>query len=275
MPTDTDTFQVVSPSASPQGGNFPGASYAVYTAGTYQFIHNTGAQSLLLGRDDGMSLPLLIYADPVLLVNRPFTYNDSFTDSFYHISALMQGAGTVQMTADGWGTLQLPGGNYNDVLRIRTVFQQHDTLYGGPALVISDLTSVRYTWFDTAHKTPLLTWDSITVTTNVSAPLTVKVVNYLETGLTTGIEPAASGNLALRPYLNRNRLYINGNLETGLSYDIQLLDMNGKVLVRGKERASGPGLMLPLAHSLSQGMYLLQVRDSQGRMGTAKLIQAD
>lgn len=94
--------------------------------------------------------------DFIKLLSFPFTYQDSFTDTFQRYFFDMSGSdehyitGTHTLTADGYGTLITPDGNsIPDVLRLHSVesFRDSNALFG-----INSYTYHNYYWYSENHR---------------------------------------------------------------------------------------------------------------------------
>src|SRR4030095_6772358 len=82
-----------------------------------------------------------IYVDALDYLHFPLTYMDQFTDSYEAIGSGDTTTGRIEVTADGYGTLILPSGTFNDCLRLQEVrrdtnitdgvisFESNDTFY--------------------------------------------------------------------------------------------------------------------------------------------------
>jgi hypothetical protein len=151
------------------GSAVPGANVAwTDPAGTFKqyFSINSSAYSLVaVSAFSPPSLePLwtLMYADPQTLLTYPFTYPGSFTDQHAAFYTLPQSSlfriGTSSTIADGYGTLVLPAGTFENVLRLKIVIDDRDSIVmTDPPLPFIEENHVEiFLWFDGIHKTPLL-----------------------------------------------------------------------------------------------------------------------
>ncbi len=160
---DTLTEWMVDPTKTPQGDIFPNANLAEkYSNGKYVYLENNGKQSLLAGFVEERSKVFIKYLDPVLICQRPLTFKtiitDKFSEEFTVNNMDFTGAGTATINADGYGTLILPNGKFDNVLRVKITRTQKDTLiqYNN----ISTTISTSYIWFDETHTSALLKIDA-------------------------------------------------------------------------------------------------------------------
>ena len=119
--TGIDTLYFVDPATTPNGADFVGATVALFDGDqSYGYYQATGTEFLFVGNDDGnISFPM---SDPSKFRPFPCAYQDTWTDLLGGI-VVIQGqnitrAGSVSGIADGHGTLLLPFGAVNDVLRV-------------------------------------------------------------------------------------------------------------------------------------------------------------
>lgn len=181
---DTSTEWMVPPSSTSLGGSFPTATFVEkYSNGTFVYVNASHADSsYLVGYADTTSGSTTYYDRPILFSVRPITYNqtsvDTFTDNLVSSSYNQHGTGVATVSADGYGTLILPGGSHSNMLRIRVTQVSSDTSSFG----VSITTSVSWVWFDGIHTSALLKIDS-----TQSGSYQTKSVEYLIDEATTGI----------------------------------------------------------------------------------------
>lgn len=129
-----------------------------YSDGKYVFLKEDKSKTYLLGFVDEKSKVQIKYPKPVLIANRPFSYNKKITEPYtssYSVNGMdFLGKGTVTIEADGFGTLILPNKTYDKVLRIKITQNQADTMNQYNS--ISKMTITTYVWFDRNHSSALL-----------------------------------------------------------------------------------------------------------------------
>ena len=160
---DTLTEWMVDPAKTPQGDIFPNSNLAEkYSDGRYVYLENKEKQSFLNGFVEERKKIFIKYPDPVLIAQRPFIFGKTITDKYseeFTVNNLdFVGSGTATLSADAYGTLILPNGKYNNVLRVKIIQSQKDTLtqYNN----ISTTVSSSYIWFDETHTSALLKIDA-------------------------------------------------------------------------------------------------------------------
>lgn len=162
--TSQTVFTYVQPSSTPYFASFPSATVAFTTGNLYSYIKAGPLEYSIIGISSNMYT--MNYTDPDVLYSFPFSFGNNFTDSLAG-SYLLSGnnyvrKGTRTVTADGWGTLILPSGTYNNTLRVKCIQDFIDS----SAMGVSHIYNTTYLWYDGINKTPMLNILKSTVTRN-------------------------------------------------------------------------------------------------------------
>ncbi len=144
------------PSSTTYGFDFPTSNVCFYRGNSAWLYYQTSSDSLLyLGYESGGGK--LSYTDPEKYLSYPFTYNSTFVDNFIGMDASSSPAssiaGTDTVTADAYGTLQLPDGILTNVLRIKMVENIAKTTNGTTVHNINK----QYNWYLPGIHQPVLT----------------------------------------------------------------------------------------------------------------------
>jgi hypothetical protein len=157
---------------------FPGANLADGSNSSGYLYTETGSNSwVILGFAGTSTGDTLIYSVPETLFQYPFTYQSSFSTSFAAsetstedgVTALDTRTGTDTFNADGYGTLDLPGGSnyvFPNVLRTVLIEDYRDIQsYDGTPYdtVYERVSTVDYLWAGNTTQ-PLLSISTITIT---------------------------------------------------------------------------------------------------------------
>jgi len=134
-----------SASLTPYGNDFPMANVASETIDfsdndNFSYFTNDDAHYTTWGYE--ASGEKFIYSNPRDILHYPFTYGDSFTDTYY--SSLLTGynSGSVTVLADGYGTLILPERTFQNCLRVKEI--RNDTLATGPEPITTNDTTYKF-----------------------------------------------------------------------------------------------------------------------------------
>ncbi|MBE9491949.1 MAG: T9SS type A sorting domain-containing protein [Bacteroidetes bacterium] len=228
--TNTGVMQVnaVDPATTGYGGDFPEANIAMdYLTGVYSFgIGNTtGFYDVGMVADTGGGEALLIhYTDSRQFMSYPFTYNNSFLDTYYAEYTLVADIivnGNMTITADAYGTLILPTGTVNNVLRIKNITTEIDSFFFATIFVYANIINREdYTWYTDSYNNPIFNIHISDLNGTIS-----KSAYYSEGG--SSIEDLNLGLVSdLRVYPNPASDHININFELAEASDIRLSIFN-------------------------------------------------
>jgi hypothetical protein len=159
---DKITEEMISPDETNFKTNFPDANLVEkYSDGRLVFMKKTDKENYLLGFVDTESDMTMSYPKPMLFAKRPLKFSDNFRDEYeteYSVKGMdFKGKGTVSIVVDGYGTLILPNGKYENVLRVKITQTQTDKLIKYQSESTTE--TVSYVWFDDKHTSALLKID--------------------------------------------------------------------------------------------------------------------
>lgn len=176
------------PSSGSQAVQFPDATLLRSQASGQEsyFIHNNDSIRLIgVVTASGV---VVSYSDPEQVLRFPFSFNQSFVDSFrasYISGSSGTRTGVDTVVADGWGTLILPDYTYNNVLRVKVISHYNDTIPTQPVLTFND---ERYYFYLPGIHSYLLSINNTVVMNGNTVISTVQTLNYFDH--TTGIAAA-------------------------------------------------------------------------------------
>lgn len=142
----TSTFSCVTPASTPRAADFPASTVATGQSSIYNYYTGTSSELQI----DGYAYPTMVIpmSDPEKVLTYPFSYNSTFTDAFAATytsgTNTIRRSGTVTVMADGYGTLKLPNGTLNNVLRVKTVESYADSIGSAQN---SQATTTTYSWY--------------------------------------------------------------------------------------------------------------------------------
>jgi len=188
--TGTLTRSILSPSSTSNGSLFPSSNLVEkYSDGNFIYSTKTSTASFMDGIVDTSSNFSITYTNSILVCKKQVTMGTQLTDTFagnftsggYNFTT----KGTITLTGDAYGTLILPAKTYSNVLRVKLMQVEKDSLiqFGS----VSTSTYVTFLWFDGISPAEILRIDSLSTTTP-GAPA-VKDVRYIinDNLSTTGI----------------------------------------------------------------------------------------
>lgn len=145
---DTTTEWMVLPSSTTNGSLFPTANQVEkYSDGRFVYVTKTANENYLVGFiDTTSSYPATHYPNPMLFAKRPLNYGTIVTDTFTITGS--SALGIVTINPDAYGTLILPNGTHNNVLRVK-ITEVHPWF-----------NFIVYVWFDGINTSALLKIDN-------------------------------------------------------------------------------------------------------------------
>jgi hypothetical protein len=277
---NTRTAQVtaIDPSLAPAGNQFPDANLALNmndTVYTYTLIDENGFYYLGTQLAAGMYPYVMVYSDSRQFLAYPFTYNDSFFDTYKGVSIVL--VAEVRMSAasnvlsDAYGTLTLPTGTYTDVLRIRIEDEEIDSIFVKGVLTSVETTfRTQYLWYAPQSKTPLLSYETVEV-----AGMTDTVCFYTTTGAGMN-EDMQSGLYGLNIYPNPAGDFLM--VESGTSGPskvlISLVNQLGQTMLSKECDQRRAGLFTERIDigSFPAGIYFVRASNAAGEALTQKFM---
>ncbi len=157
----TANMNHVDPASTPSAASFPDATVSISQGGAYSYFEgNAGGWYY-----DGVvaSGNLIPYSDAEKLMDFPFTYTDTYSDNFgatFTAGVTITRSGTVNVTADAYGTLMLPYGTINNVIRVKVIESYTDS-YTVTVPVTLTYAATNYHWYKADTHYPVLSISSL------------------------------------------------------------------------------------------------------------------
>lgn len=190
----------------------------------------------------------------------PMTYGTSFNDTFalsfnfmgFDVSVVTR---TIN-TADAWGTLTLPSGTFNNVLRVHTTTVSSQSIAGFPS---EDQQTETYNWYVSGFHMPLLTMNIDTAGATSPYLSDAKYTVAAPTVSVKNAEKQVGMNIFPNPAANETRIRFDAQ-GSGTATAV-VTDVAGKVVYTtdmnvkyGANEATIPVSALP------NGIYLVRVQ---------------
>ncbi len=248
----TTTYDYVSPSSTPNGSSFPMSNLAT-SQGAY---YNQSASAYTQVGIDASTM--IVYSDGEDLLRFPFNYNDSYVDNFAaqftNGGITFNRTGTISVTYDSYGTLVLPGGTYNNVVRVHIVqdYQDDYTIAGTPSTINYD--SDIYVWYLPGTHNPILSFSSISI--DGGAPTSYGYMDEPTVGVD---EEDNTIELSVFPNPTSDQLFINMEDNEG-AVNFTLVSSSGQVVKTGTLNSQSNTVNVS---DLSTGIYFLNVQSDK------------
>jgi hypothetical protein len=217
------------------------------------------------GVPPNMGVPMLNYIDPLKILNYPFTFSDNFNDTVIgteHVgySVYYHRNGTSASTADGYGTLILPSGTYQNVLRIKNVQIFRDSIS-----IIAFSTIERhietYIWYDGIHKTPLLKiqYSAYTKNDTTHSSKSILVGEQLN-GMQDGNNDRISFDIYPNPATDKTNLTLYFPSKTEAGIELVSITGNRTILIENGTFDAGKHSKTIDLKMLSRGQYIVRLK---------------
>lgn len=253
--TSSNTSDYVAVSSTPNGSDFAEANFCIYSQ-EYQsygyFNYDSNAYSLV-----GAATPtgiVMSYGNVETMNAYPFTYNDVSNDDFecdFVAGVAFNRTGSITTTAVGYGTLVLPSGSYDNVLKIKMEETYQDVFDVGTGPQTTLYTSTNYYWYKPGTTEPLLL---ITALSSNSVSIS-ETASYLDGDDISSSIKENFIDKSLNIYPNPVEDVLNFNMEFPASTHYQICDLTGKLLKEGRLDFSNR-IMLS---ELKQGSYVIKL----------------
>lgn len=163
---------------------------------------------------------MITFSDPMKLLEFPLSgstnYVDDFSATFTSSGFSFLREGSVDVTADSYGTLITPEGTFTDVLRVKIIQIFTDTYSMGTI----DYEVTSFVWYKSGYHAPLA--NIATMETSVSAPSSY--AEYMEVS-SLGMEENQQNSTLVYP--NPVSGELNIRLNDAEIRSISILDLNG------------------------------------------------
>jgi hypothetical protein len=233
----------VNPSTTSYASSFTSANAATGSNNAYNYyLFNSSGQ---YHYGEGSPSQVVSEDDPGTLYTFPFTYGFSLTDNM-HANFIANGfpaerVGTITTVADGYGTLVLPNGTYNNVLHVTQRWEFDEIVdYGSTTMIGTFIYKYSY-WFRPNTHFPLLYYGQFGIV-NGFTEIWTQLGGYIDASY-VGIEenenglqcsyfpnPVTNGqvNLTWNDQQNNTMIITIYNLIGDVVYSNTLINMTGK-----------------------------------------------
>lgn len=288
----TDTATVIAPSSTPYAASFPQANIAFSSIPNientdFEFFRADVSAFTSYGNtyEDQGEIFTLIYSTPMTYWTYPLNYNDQSAGTFSASSVLpgdltQYQFGTINRMVDGYGTLKLPFGDYDETMRIKVNTQTIDSTEFNPGeFTTTQFNNVIYFYLRAGTFMPLLIQNESTITAQNGLPIppqTFKSIIYLAKTSINVLSNNKVNTPTFQLFPNPANEYIqiknlSQTLSIGATY--QLMDVSGRVIETGSlNNNQGEFNQTISVQNLPSGIYFLHLMD-QGRISSKKFIK--
>ncbi|HEX2616276.1 MAG TPA: T9SS type A sorting domain-containing protein [Flavobacteriales bacterium] len=266
----TDVLQMVAPSTTTNGAQFPTATMAELSSPvtTYYQVSPDGIR--FAGSDDGTSL--IVNAPMARYLAFPCTMGSSWSTphaaTFTYDDMEVFRVGQVSCEADGYGTLTMPGSVEPNVLRIHMVNLLHDSL----ELFEMDYIYDSYLYYKVGQSFPIAELVTATIDIGFGTPQTTQFSRWT-TELSTGITAPSITTSALHLFPNPTNDVVNVEVPArfGSTATASVVDASGRVMHQEQLTMNAGSTTRVDVRDLQPGIYTLLLTDGQGQRVAARL----
>ena len=269
---DTNELSYETPANHPKATLFPDATVVGINgdAGEFLDISSFAWQRL------GISAPSFAFEvnysnDPEVFLTFPFFFNKTFNNNFS--GTITSGGitsprtGTITVTGDGTGTLIMPYGQFDNVLRVKVLEVTTDSVSGIPVTV----ETLTYSWFQEGIHASIASVIQTTIDTNVTS-----ASYFLDESIILSNKDLVKWDspIILYPNPSLDHVTIDFQLDKPSRIQWQITTMSGKHVFPATStfRQAGPqSLGIDIA-SLPSGKYILQLIGN-GKVASKKFLK--
>jgi hypothetical protein len=272
------TGDVVDPSATSTGSNFPNSTIARtfnYMGFVFdQFFNFDGASMQHLGSTFGFGGTEYIsdYYNPEIAIPLPMIYNTSGTDTYASEQSGVPGdvstSGEINWEVPGYGTLLVNGQTYNDVLMYK--FTRLDTTVSTFSGFTFESYSVELSYFFMAagYHYPIVIFTEISTTDEFSPPVTTYEGSVL-ISQTTGLNEASNILPDLKVFPNpvsTNQLTVSYSMDVPMGLELNVVDLSGRVILQEtlSKQSGQVSQRIQIPEEIEAGLYLLRFNSDDG-----------
>jgi len=268
---EEQVFDYVEPATTIFGYQFPNATLCGVGMDNYHSFYRVSDNHLIVegyaGYEEGSTDTLkILYSDVEELIPLPFEYGDTHFDTFEGLSQVMgfeaSLEGEIDLEVDGYGTLILPNGTFENVVRYHFNRTQDNTIFGQTSTV----TKEQWGWMSADHRFWLCLME-----TNNDGFGEEDIVWYAKNPLILSADNLEVQEISIfpNPSSGDQKLYFDSNFEANAT--VQLYALDGKLINQENRFISlGTNEIIP-EKQLASGMYTVIITSENKRL-VSKLI---
>lgn len=227
------------------------------TSSSLEFIGSIGS--------DGSTMYL---SNPAKLAQFPFTYGNSFTDTFSGTwtvtpTGVFNISGNISVTADAYGTVILPSTpnniSFSNVLRVKASYTQTIAGTGTLSTFSSTMITTEYAYFKSGSRYPFFQISYSKTTSSFGSNNSYSI--FYDSNIPVGVELISAQNPMIMIFPNPTSDVINIQMNKGDYKHIKIMDIQGK-LVKEKILTEKENEITLDIKDLSSGEYVLLLQSS-------------
>jgi hypothetical protein len=261
----------VDPTTTTYGSKFPSATLAAeenLPIKNYIYMTTSANDIIIKGTADTLYQPDYSLNNHIY-ITYPFSYDsvlsDTYLGTFTIAGTPLSRNGTWSLKGDGYGTLKLPSGTYNNVLRLHAVQKNNDVFF--TTTITTDA------WYSAIDKFPLLLITKSIRSGGANSVVRTVAVN----SAVVGVEEISMNKIKLEIHPNpaRNESSCSFQLKERAQCKLILYDAEGRIVKLFGDKMYEAVInyeKLDLSE-ISAGVYFLSVIASSEEAGRARIIK--
>ncbi|MFK7755700.1 MAG: T9SS type A sorting domain-containing protein [Flavobacteriales bacterium] len=226
-----------------------------------------GVSVFMPGEDE--PLVRTTYEDKRQFMTYPITYLDEFSDTFSGTVEIAAGAQTLTQTgstaliADGYGTLILPYGTIENVLRIKEISSSFDDFMG---ITLASNSDYQYYWYHEDYETIIASYEEF----YTDGALVDRIASYItEQDFSSLVENYSAPKVSVYP--NPSSDIVNFEFPSLQNLNFTIVDSQGKTVLTGSVEASFNNTLT--INNLSAGLYIIKGANNKKSFSTRFIIE--
>jgi hypothetical protein len=254
----------IDPAATSTSNTIPGTEVISTDGGADTLFWSSDATGLFLVGE--RTIATFAYSDPVKELAYPCTFGTTWSDNA-SATFTVSGFNVVRSTTltgegTGYGTLQLPSGSVNDVLRVSVRKQTTDQSIA----TIVRTSNITYFFVDTVQY-PILRLQVDSVTISGGAPGVTYTNEWMYGQGDVGVEDLSAADITFTAYPNPVNDLLTLPVSVNGAATCEVIDAAGRVVLTRTLGASSATHQLPV-NGLPAGMYTARIVDADGMRTT-------
>jgi len=242
--TSTSQATIMAPGSTPFESDFPECNQVFHFDGTSTYIYYALTQNEMVHYGQGFDVnppQIIYYSDPRKEIEYPFSFNNSFTDTWYtsyeYEGMTTHRSGTYVITADAWGSLTTPEDTYPSVLRTTGYNSQIDSIWMDGIFVYATASLfTNHSWHTASSHTPVM---AITI---IETDLGTSYASHYTTSSQHVINPVAGiTSLQVSPNPAKDHLQISFEAEENINIQISIIDITGREIIKDEYDSNKAG----------------------------------
>lgn len=273
--TTSLSYEWKNASAMNDASTYPASNLgAVVTLGADEYWLKSSTEFSLVGRIiQGGTITENFNNDPREVLKFPLTYQTTYNETMGGLyvgpGLSLDRSGTIEIEADGYGTLIMPYGTINNVLRVKITTEYNDKLSGQTLFEYED---VQWHWYHPNSKFFLATYGTlVTITSGVPGGTTF--FGFFQDQTSVGLSDNEFKPYAFNMFPNpaSNQFTIQYDTESRENFLMEIFDVTGRMVEQRVMTGSGQVQEVVNVDHLEKGIYNVVLKYNSGTL-SQKLI---